>query len=91
MAMKSSFLKFFWFPGIFIFGLLFFAGYMALKEYNINNTLVKESLRGNRYAIAILAKYEKPWKLNEQIVLGAISGNPYALEVLKIAPEPLVQ
>jgi hypothetical protein len=52
---------------------------------------VKESLRGNQHAIAILAKYEKPWKLNEQIVQGALKGNPYALEVLKIAPEPVIQ
>ena len=91
MKTNWSFLKFFWFPGMLIFGLISFAGYMAWKECRIDNMLVEESLRGNRHAITILAKYEKPWKLNEQIIRGAISGNPYALEVLKISPEPLVQ
>jgi hypothetical protein len=60
---------------------------MAWKESRVNNALVEESLKGNRYAVAILAKYEKPWKLDERIVQGAMQGNPYALEVLKIAPE----
>lgn len=91
MRTKWSFLKFFWCPDIFVCGLLSFASYMAWKEYSINNILVEESLRENRHAIAILAKYEKPWKLNEQIIQGAISGNLYALEVLKITPEPLIQ
>ena len=60
MPTRSNFLKAFWFPGIFFGGLLFFGGYMAWKECSINNMLVKESLQGNRHAIAILAKYEKP-------------------------------
>lgn len=84
MESKWKFLKFDWFLGIFFCGLLSFASYMAWKEQQIQNTLVEESLRGNRYAVAILAKYEKAWKLDERIVLGAMQGNPYALEVLKI-------
>ncbi len=91
VGLMKSILKFFWSPGILICCALAFAGYMAWKEYSINSTLVEESLKGNRNAIAILAKYEKPWKLNEQIIQGAISGNPYALEVLNITPEPLIQ
>lgn len=91
MKTKWNFLKFFWGPSIILCALLSFAGYMAWKEYSINNTLVEESLKGNQHAIAILAKYEKPWKLNEQIIRGAISGNPHALEVLKITSEPLIQ
>lgn len=80
-----TFFRYFGFPVLIFASCIGFAGYMAWKEYKINDTLVKESLRGNRHAIAILAKYEKPWKLNERIINGAIQGNAYALEILKIA------
>jgi hypothetical protein len=87
MSKKWSFLKFMSLPGAVIIGLLIFAGYMAWRECKINSHLVEESLRGNRNAIAIMAKYEKPWKLDHRLVYGAVEGNPNALEVLKITPE----
>lgn len=82
-----AFLKYFSLPILLLGVCLSFCCYMAWKECKIQNLLVDESLQGNRYAVAILAKYEKPWKLDERIVNGAIQGNPYALEVLKIAQE----
>lgn len=87
MENKPSLLKYlylFSFPCLLMIASLSFAGFMAYKEYSCKSDLVEESLRGNRYAIAILTKYEKPWKLEGRIVYGAIQGNPYALEVLKI-------
>lgn len=87
MENKSKFralLLFLSFPCLVMIACLSFACYMAYKECRTNSDLVKESLRGNRYAVAILAKYEKPWKLDERIVYGAMQGNPYALKVLDI-------
>ncbi|MCX6989758.1 MAG: hypothetical protein NTX49_01640 [Chlamydiae bacterium] len=79
-----NFLKYFSFPMVLIIGSLSFAGYMAWKEYKINETLVDAALQGNPYAIKILAKYEKPWKLDQRVVLEAINGNQYALQVIEI-------
>ncbi len=79
-------LKYFSVPILMFAVLISFAGYMGWKEYKIKDRLITEALEGNRYAISILAQYEKPWKLDEQIVNSAIQGNLYALEILKIAP-----
>ena len=46
-------------PIFFCFICVSFVGYLVWKEYKINDILVEESLQGNRYAIAILTKYER--------------------------------
>jgi hypothetical protein len=84
---RPSFLKYLWFPIIWFGGLLFFACYMAWKEFKVNDHLVEQALQGNRYAIAILAKYPKPWKLDERIVNSALDGNSNALAVLQLPHE----
>ena len=84
----KSLFKFIWFPVCLFLGCFSFVGYTVYKEYALNSTLVEKALEGNTYAIKILAKYEKPWKLDERIVLSALEGNQYALEVLKIGQEP---
>jgi hypothetical protein len=83
-----NFFKFFWFPVLLIAGCVTFASYMAWKEFRTQDALVNEALQGNRYAIAILRKYEKPWKLDTKVIHEALQGNAYALEILKIAPVP---
>ena len=80
----KKFLKFFWFPGIMFFAVLSFAGYMAWKEETIKNSIIEKALNGNHIAIAILEKYEKPWKLDERILDEAFKDNPHALQILGI-------
>ncbi len=77
-------LKFFWFPGIMMISALSFAGYMAWKEETIKSSVIGKALEGNRTAIAILEKYEKPWKINQRILEEALKNNPYALQILGI-------
>jgi len=84
MESTRKFFKFFWFPGIMLVGLISFAGYMAWKEESIKGSLIGKALEGNRTAIAILEKYEKPWKLDERILDEAIKDNPYALQILGV-------
>jgi hypothetical protein len=80
----KKFLKFFWFPGIMMIGCISFAGYMACKEESLKSDLIGKALGGNRTAIAILEKYEKPWKLDERILEGALNDNRYALQILGV-------
>lgn len=80
-----EFLKKYWFPCLFFAVLIVFATYTAWKENRVKSGLIEESLRCNRYVIAILAQYEKPWKLDERILQETIQGNPNVLEVLKIS------
>lgn len=84
MRSSKKFLKFFGFPAIMLIGLISFAGYMAWKEESIKRSLVGKALNGNRTAIAILEKYEKPWKLDERILDEALKDNPHALQILGI-------
>lgn len=79
-----NFLKYYWFPMVLIVGSLSFAGYQSWKEFNMKETLVDAALQGNPYAIKILAKYEKPWKLDQRVVLEAINGNQYALQIIDV-------
>jgi hypothetical protein len=69
---------------VLIVGSLSFAGYQSWKEFNMKETLVDAALQGNPYAIKILAKYEKPWKLDQRVVLEAINGNQYALQIIDV-------
>ncbi len=65
-------------------GVLSFSGYMAWKEESIKSSIIEKALKGNHTAIAILAKYEKPWKLDERILDEALKDNPHALQILGI-------
>lgn len=60
MRSPTKFLKFFGFPAIMLIGVISFAGYMAWKEESIKSSLIRKAFEGNRTAIAILEKYEKP-------------------------------
>ena len=82
-----NFLKYFSIPGLLIIGLIAFAVCMAWKEFQTQNMVIDQALEGNRYAIAILRQYEKPWKLDSKVLNGALQGNQYALEILKIVQE----
>lgn len=84
MASSRKFFKFFGFPVVMLIGLLSFAGYMAWKEESIKSSLIGKALGGNRTAIAILEKYEKPWKLDERILDEALKDNPHALQILGV-------
>lgn len=84
MEKKNHVLKYISIPFIILILCLSPCVYMAWKEIKIQNVLVDQALLGNRCAIHILAKYEKPWRLDEKIVYEAMKGNPYALEILKI-------
>lgn len=84
MASSRKFFKFFGFPAVMLIGLLSFAGYMAWKEESMKSSLIGKALDGNRTAIAILEKYEKPWKLDERILDEALKDNPHALQILGI-------
>lgn len=88
MKEKSSFLKYLSIPILLCCSLLSFAAYMAWKENKMNNDLVENALKGNPYAIGILQKYEKPWKLDERLVYEALNGNKNAVQVLGIASLP---
>jgi len=65
-------------------GLISFVGYMAWKEEGRKSSLIGKALEGNRTAIAIMGKYEKPWKLDERILDEALKENPHALQILGI-------
>ncbi len=84
MGSSRKFLKFFGFPMVMLIGLISFAGYMAWKEESLKSSLIGKALEGNRTAIAILEKYEKPWKLDERILDEALKDNPHALQILGI-------
>ena len=66
------------------FAVLSFAGYMAWKEETIKSSIIEKALKGNHIAIAILEKYEKPWKLDHRILEEALNDNSYALQILGI-------
>ena len=83
-----TFLKYFLLPTLALLLSLSSLSHTLWKEYKTNNLVVEQVLQGNRYAIEILAKYEKPSTLNRQILAEALKGNPYALKVLKI-DEPI--
>lgn len=82
-----KFFKYFSAPLIIFAGILIFSSYMAWKEFKIHNDLIDESLAGNQFAIEILIKHKKPWKLNERLVYQALNGNVHALKVLQAIPE----
>jgi len=84
MGSSRKFFKFFGFPAVMLIGLISFAGYMAWKEESMKSSLIGKALEGNRTAIAILEKYEKPWKLDERIIDEALKDNPHALQILRI-------
>ncbi len=84
MESSRKFLKFFGFPAVMLIGLISFAGYMAWKEESMKSSLIGKALSGNRTAIAILEKYEKPWKLDERIIDEALKDNPHALQILRL-------
>lgn len=84
MGSSTKFFKFFGFPVVMLIGLISFAGYMTWKEASIKSSLIGKALEGNRTAIAILGKYEKPWKLDERILDEALKENPHALQILGI-------
>lgn len=63
---------------------LFFVSYMAWKEESRKTALIEKALEGNHSAIAILAKYDRPWKLDRRIVEEALIDNPYAHQILGI-------
>ncbi len=79
-----NFLKYFGFSIVLCIGGLSYTGYTSWKEFKIKETLVDAALQGNPYAIKILAKYEKPWKLDQRVVLEAINGNQYALQIIDV-------
>jgi hypothetical protein len=82
----KNFLKYFSIPAVLFAGSISFAIYMAWTEEKFKNTVVERALQGNKYAIEILQKYEKPWKLDQRVVYAAIEGNKYAIEILAINP-----
>lgn len=84
MESSKKFFKFFGFPVIMLIGLISFAGYMAWKEESMKSSLIGKALDGNRTAIAILEKYEKPWKLDQRVIDEALKDNPHALRILKL-------
>lgn len=84
MGQSKKIFKFFWFPAVILIGLISFAGYMAWKEESMKSSLIEKALGGNRTAIAILGKYEKPWALDERIIDEALKDNPHALQILGI-------
>jgi hypothetical protein len=84
MEYTRKFFEFFWFPAVMLIGLISFAGYMVWKEESIKSSLIGKALQGNRTAIAILEKYEKPWKLDERILDEALKDNPHALQILGV-------
>ncbi len=84
MGSCRKFFKFFWIPGVMMVGSISFAGYMAWKEESLKSSLIGKALEGNRTAIAILEKYEKPWKLDERILDEALKDNPHALQILGV-------
>lgn len=69
---------------VMLIGLISFAGYMSWKEESIKSSLIGKALEGNKTAIAILEKYDKPWKLDERILNEALKDNPHALQILGI-------
>ena len=79
-----TFLKYFSIPVLIGLGCISFGGYMAWKEFKFNDALVEAALQGNPYAVKILAKYEKPWKLDQRVILEAVKGNQHALKILNI-------
>ncbi len=82
-TMKKLF-KFLCFPLAIMVGTLGFASYMAWKEHTVNNNLINRALQGNQIAIAILGKYEKPWKIDKKIIDEALKDNKYALQILGV-------
>lgn len=84
MESSRKFFKFFWFPAVMLIGSISFAGYMTWKEESMKSSLIGKALSGNRTAIAILEKYEKPWKLDQKIIDEALKDNPHALQILKL-------
>jgi len=84
MGSSRKFFKFFGFPVVMLIGLISFAGYMAWKEESMKSSLIGKALGGNRTAIAILEKYEKPWKLDQRIIDEALKDNPHALQILRL-------
>lgn len=84
MRSSTKFLKFFGLPAVMLIGVISFAGYMAWKEESTKSFLIGKALEGNRTAIAIMGKYEKPWKLDERILDEALKENPHALQILGI-------
>jgi hypothetical protein len=84
MESCGKFFKFFWIPGVMLIGSISFAGYMAWKEESLKSSLIGKALEGNLTAIAILEKYEKPWKLDERILDEALKDNPHALQILGV-------
>ncbi|MGA8165022.1 MAG: hypothetical protein WB791_08380 [Waddliaceae bacterium] len=87
MGSSRKFFKFFGFPAVMLIGIISFAGYMAWKEESMKSSLIGKALGGNRTAIAILEKYEKPWKLDERIIDEALKDNPHALQILKLGTD----
>ncbi len=79
-----KFFKYLSIPIVLMCFVLCFSGYKAWKETKIQNDLVEYSLKGNSAAIAILQKYEKPWKLDERLVYEAIAGNEGAIKALGV-------
>ena len=82
-SLKSAF-KFLSIPAIILIGSLSLIGYMAWKECKIKSMLIEEALQGNQTAIAILRKYEKPWRLEKSVLEEALKDNPYALQILGV-------
>lgn len=80
----KKFLKYYSIPAVLFMASISFAIYMTCKEEKLRNTVVEQALQGNKYAIEILQKYEKPWKLDQRVVYAAIEGNKYAIDILKI-------
>lgn len=85
MSSKWSLFKYLSLPGSILCAILAFTCYMAWKETKIQNDLVESSLKGNPVAIAILIKYEKPWKLDERLLYEALDGNEHAIKVLGLS------
>ncbi len=84
MGQSSKFFKFFGFSTALMLGIISFASYMAWQEVSVKNALIGKALEGNHTAIAILGKYEKPWKLETRVLNEALKDNPYALQILGI-------
>ena len=80
----KKFLKYYSIPAVLCVVSISFAICMAWREEKLKNAVIEQALQGNKYAIEILQKYEKPWKLDQRVVYAAIEGNKYAIEILKI-------
>jgi len=79
-----TFLKYYSIPAVLFVAAISFCGYMAWSENQLKNVILNEALQGNKQALALMVKYEKPWKLNDKVVRESLKGNQYALEILKI-------